>query len=284
MKVSVAIPCYNGAHYISETIESVLRQSRPADEVLVIDDGSTDESASLIQLYPVTLIRHAKNLGLSAARNTAMNTASGDILAFIDVDAQADREWLHGLLNGYTHSDIGGVGGAGIEACEYSLSDRWRHRHASQNHGERPKDQVDFLYGLNMSFRREALRQVGGFCLTLRTNAEDMDMGFRLTQAGYRLVYRPEARVYHQRTDDRDSLRRTIYNWYFWAFLVKHKNRRNPWTLALGTLRRLLWSDLWPDLLVERNLKMAALDFEMALIKLKAVYAASQSEHIKRPW
>lgn len=297
MQVSVAIPCYNGARFVGATIESVLGQTHPADEILVIDDGSRDDSAAIVRQYTarhrVTLIPHGQNQGLAAARNTAIDAARGEILAFIDVDAQADSQWLARLLAGYardclqaeaTHSDrgpgddaeIGGVGGAGIEAAGNSLADRWRHRYASQHHGEHAKERVDFLFGLNMSYRRSALQAVGGFSPTLRTNAEDMDMGYRLNRAGYRLVYRPDARVFHQRTDDLSSLRKTIYNWYFWAYVVKHKNGHNPWMLGLGTLRRLLWRDTLRDLLHHRQVRLAALSVEMSWIKLRALYAAAQ--------
>jgi glycosyltransferase involved in cell wall biosynthesis len=281
MQVSVAVPCYNGVKYIEQCLDALLIQSRPADEIIVVDDGSTDGSSAVIQRYPVTLIQHKKNLGLAEARNTAIHVAKGDIIAFVDVDAVADPDWLRILLEGYTHPEIAGVGGAGIEVRIFSPADRWRKRHASQNHGNKPKESVDFLYGLNMSFCRDALNRVGGFCPTLRTNAEDMDMGFRLTQCGYRLVYQPDARVYHQRIDDLVSLQRTIYDWYFWAFLVRRKNRRAPWSLLLGTFRRLLWSDTWPDLFLERDWEMTRINLHMFATKLKAIIAAMKVDEIK---
>ena len=271
MKATVAIPCYNGARYIGPVIESVLAQSHIPDEVLVIDDGSTDASAEIVGQYPVKLIRHAVNCGLATARNTAIQHAGSEILAFIDADAIADPQWLATLLQGYTTAAVSGVGGQGIEANIHTAADRWRQVHARQGHGIRPRSKVDFLSGLNMSFRREALSAVGGFRTVLRTNAEDMDMGYRLNDGGFTLVYMPNARVYHQRQDTVESLRRTMYNWYYWAFVVKRANGRNPWSLAVGTLRRVLWSDTWPDLIVRRDLALAKLDIELAGVKLKAI-------------
>ncbi len=277
MKVSVAIPCYNGAAYLANTLEAVLAQTRPPDEVLVIDDGSTDQSAQIGAHYPVRLIQHSQNLGLSAGRNSAIEAATGEILAFVDVDATADSTWLETLLAEYTDASVMGVGGAGIESNIHSTVDRWRQLHASQHHGQKRLERVDFLFGLNMSFRREALLRVGKFDTRLRTNAEDMDMGYRLNDAGYRLVYQPQARVYHQRRDSLDSLKRAIYHWYYWAFLIKKKNGRQPWSLAAGTLRRLLWSDTWPDLLLQRSLHLSHLNLLMAAVKTRALMAAAQA-------
>lgn len=98
--VSVIIPCYNGRKYIAATIESVLAQSEPVKEVIVVDDGSTDDSAAIVRQYveggakavaatPVVLIQQA-NAGESRARNVAIERASGEFVAFLD----ADDLWL----------------------------------------------------------------------------------------------------------------------------------------------------------------------------------------------
>ena len=276
MHVTVAIPCYNGAHYLEQTIQSVLAQQRRADEVLVVDDGSTDGSAAIAVRYPVRLVSHPTNLGLSSVRNTAITETTGDILAFIDVDALAHPAWLGTLLENYTHGDVSGVGGPGVESNIQNSVDRWRQIHAAQGYGNKRLPNAPHLFGLNMSFRTDALRAVGGFDTNLRTNAEDMDIGYRLNDRGYRLVYHPDALVYHQRQDDLESMRKTIYRWYYWAFVVKRKNGRNPWTLAVGTLRRLLWTDTVPDLFVRRDGGLVVLDVQMALVKTSALYAASR--------
>ena len=276
MHVTVAIPCYNGARYLEQTIKSVLTQQRPAEEILVIDDGSTDESAAIAARHPVRLVSHSTNRGLSAVRNTAISESVGDILAFIDVDAVAHPLWLETLHTSYTDGGVSGAGGPGIESNIQNKADRWRQLHAMQGHGDRPLHHAPYLFGLNMSFRVDALRKVGGFDANLRTNAEDMDIGYRLNDAGCRLVYRPDAIVYHQRQDDLNSLRQAMYRWYYWAFVVKRKNGRNPWTLAAGTLRRLFWTDTLPDLLYRRDWDLVKLDFEMALVKARALYATSR--------
>ncbi len=89
--ISVVIPCYNAAHFLRATIESILQQTRPATEVIVVDDGSTDDSARIAASFgpPVRVIRQ-ENQGESAARNRGIEAATGDWVAFLD----ADDLWL----------------------------------------------------------------------------------------------------------------------------------------------------------------------------------------------
>ena len=89
--ISVIIPTYNRAHTLKRALDSVLAQTRPADEIIVVDDGSSDDTEQLIQQhYPqVTYIKQA-NQGVSAARNRAIEIATGEWLALLD----SDDEWL----------------------------------------------------------------------------------------------------------------------------------------------------------------------------------------------
>lgn len=275
MKVTVAIPCYNGASYIGAVVESVLSQTWPPDEVLVVDDGSTDESVEIIRQYPVHLIRHSGNQGVATSRNSAIEASTGEVIVFIDADAVADPSLLAVLLSGYDDPRVAGVGGQGIEANIHSLADRWRARHANQSHGNVARD-VEFLFGLCMSFRMRALREIGGFNPAFRTNAEDMDVSLRLRKAGYRLRYLPDAKVYHQRSDDEASLKRTVAAWYNAAYRARWVNNAQPWRLFAGGLRRLITEPL-SDLVLARDIEMARLSWQMGWSRLKAVWRADRA-------
>ncbi|MBN1641298.1 MAG: glycosyltransferase [Anaerolineae bacterium] len=274
MRVTVAIPCYNGARYVARAIESVLKQTRPPDEILVVDDGSTDDSAAIIRRYPVRLVQHERNLGLSNARNTAIEQATGDVLVYVDVDAMADRSLVETLLGSYDAPDVAGVGGQGIESNVHSIADRWRVAHATQSHGARARE-VWFLYGLCMSWRLDCLREVGGFDASLRTNGEDVDMGLRMRAAGYRMRYLPAARVYHQRTDDVASLTRTMVAWCVAAYVVRRRNRAQPWRSFVRTAYRLTFDPL-SDLIVRRDLALAVLSWRITRAKLRGLWRAAR--------
>jgi len=95
MLISVIIPAYNAAPYLERAIHSVLVQIRPADEIIVVDDGSTDNTIEITARFggKLKLIRQA-NAGVSAARNMGIRAAKGDWIAFLD----ADDEWLPNRL------------------------------------------------------------------------------------------------------------------------------------------------------------------------------------------
>ena len=102
LAVSVIIPTYNRVHCVGEAIESVLAQDPPADEVIVVDDGSTDNTADVLAAYGNRItVLHQVNAGAAAARNTGIKHAGSDWVAFLD----SDDLWLPGRLAAL-HSDL----------------------------------------------------------------------------------------------------------------------------------------------------------------------------------
>jgi len=106
MKISVVIPCYNAAPYLGEALDSVLGQTYAAEEVIVVDDGSTDESAAIAEAYgpPVRVIRQ-ENQGESVARNKAMDLAKGDWIALLDADDRWELSKLEKQVNAFISSN-----------------------------------------------------------------------------------------------------------------------------------------------------------------------------------
>jgi glycosyltransferase involved in cell wall biosynthesis len=84
-RVTVIVPVYNGAAHLAETLASIAAQTRAPDELLVVDDGSTDDSAAIAEAAGATVIRRP-NGGASAARNTGLDHATGDFVVFADAD------------------------------------------------------------------------------------------------------------------------------------------------------------------------------------------------------
>ena len=92
--VSVVIPCFNQGHFLNEALESVLAQTRPADEVVVVDDGSTDNTSAVVRRFPSIRCIRQPNRGLASARNTGLRHTSCDYLVFLDAD---DRLWRNAI-------------------------------------------------------------------------------------------------------------------------------------------------------------------------------------------
>ena len=283
VKVSLLVPCYNQARHIGGVIKAVQAQTRPPDEVIIVDDASTDDSLRVIAQFPVTLQQHKNNLGPAAARNTALKVATGDILLYLDADAYPRPGLIEKMILAYQALDIqtlrtlGGIGGRGLEVHPKSLADRWRALHASQNFGTSYKKQVPFLFGLCASYRRDVLEEVGGFDDAFPINAgEDFELGYRMRKAGYHLHYDPALVVEHYHADTLESLMRNQANWYYWGYIAKRKNHAHPWTLWAGALKR-LFSQTLSDLFLHQDGKLAHLSLDIFSSRLSALYKATFS-------
>lgn len=274
MTITVAIPCFNGEKFIGNTIESVLAQTQKPDYIFVIDDGSTDNSYTIISKYPVQVIRHTQNLGLAAARNTALYNTETELILFVDADAYASPELIETITKIFEIGAYAGVGGRGIEQQIITIEDFWRSLHAAQSYGKKFKDDCEYLYGLCMAYRVNILKEVGGFDPIYRTNAEDVDIGLKLTNKGYKLAYTPNAIVYHQRQDNLHTLRKAMYSWYFWGYISRFKNRRKPWRLFAGVIKRFLFYDLAKDIFKDNSEKLIKLDILMFYSRMQALYDA----------
>ena len=87
LRVTAIVPCYNSARYLAESLASALQQDRPPDEVVIVDDGSTDDSASIAAGFgPRVRCARQEHLGISAARNHGIALSTGDVIAFLDAD------------------------------------------------------------------------------------------------------------------------------------------------------------------------------------------------------
>ena len=284
--VTVAVPCYNGDKFLSENLSSIISQTRKPDEIFLIDDGSTDRSVEIAKSFPdVKIVQHQSNKGLAAARNTAIINASGDILIYLDADTKADVKLIENILKEYSEDEIAGVGGREMKMNNYSqintrnIYNHWRNLHASQSFGESRIIGVNMLWGLCSSYRKKILQMVGGFDPVYKTNGEDVDIGIKITRLGLKLVYTPNAIVYHGRSDDFDSLKKMLYQWHFWGYIAKIRNNYPAFFPHLRIIISNLIKNISYDLIVQKNPYLAFLSLKAAGIKLKATFNALLSRH-----
>jgi GT2 family glycosyltransferase len=203
------------AKFLPRSIESLLAQTLTPAEILVIDDGSKDDSAKIASSYPhVTVVRHEINRGLAAARNTAFRAARSEFVASLDADCKAEPDWLEKLAPHLRRSTVAGAGGFLLEGMQISIADRWRRAHMAQEWGNLLLQNPKFLFGCNNIFRREAVLGVGGYDERMRTNGEDCDLCRRLYANNWELIYDPMARATHLRRDTIKSILDAYWRWW----------------------------------------------------------------------
>src|SRR5262249_45447240 len=162
---------------------------------IVVDDGSTDETAAIPSRCRARVIR-TENSGLSAARNTGLEAATGEIVAYIDDDAYPDREWVKRLVMAFQSHDYAGVGGPNVPQPWSSLTAECvAHAPGGPIHVLLSDSEAEHIPGCNMAFRRSRLLEIGGFDPQFRVAGDDVDVCWRVHQQGWRLGFSPTATV-----------------------------------------------------------------------------------------
>lgn len=201
-KISVVICTYNGSRTIRRTLESVQKLAYPDYEVIVVDDGSSDATPDVVADYDVRQIRLAQNAGLAHARNVGMEAATGEIVAYLDDDAYPDAHWLSYLADGFAAASHAAVGGPNIPPDDAGLVARCvASAPGGPAHVLISDEEAEHLPGCNLAIRRQALRAIGGFDPRFRAAGDDVDVCWRLREAGWTLGFHPAAMVWHHRRD-----------------------------------------------------------------------------------
>jgi O-antigen biosynthesis protein len=196
---SVIVCSYNGSATIKDTMEGLMRLKYPNYEVIVVNDGSKDNLVEIVSRYPVKLIT-TTNCGLSSARNTGMYNAKGEILAYIDDDAYPDEHWLHYLAYAYNNSTHGAMGGPNIIPAEDGpIATCVANAPGGPVHVLETDEIAEHVPGCNLSVRKDVLMKIGGFDPIYRCAGDDVDVCWRIQEAGYTIGFHPSALVWHHR-------------------------------------------------------------------------------------
>ena len=201
MSISVVIPAYNAAPFLAETLESVLSQSHPASEVLVIDDGSKDETAEVANQFSqrVTVIRQA-NAGLPATRNVGVQNSKGEWIAFVDADDLWRRDKLELQMKALASMPTADVCySTHVDFEETGTTKRFRKPWPAPDASE-IKDALyqhtSFLPSTAV-IRKSMFLAVGGSDPLLKIG-EDWDLWLRMLHSGAQFVNCPEPLVFRR--------------------------------------------------------------------------------------
>jgi GT2 family glycosyltransferase len=198
-RISVVICSYNGAGTIRQALEHVQRVDYPDYEVVVVDDGSTDDTAAIAAEFDVRLIRTA-NHGLSSARNTGRNAATGEIIAYLDDDAYPDPHYLYYLAHAFTKFGFAAVGGPNLApAGDGDTAEAVANAPGGPLHVLTGDMVAEHIPGCNFAVRRDRLEAIGGFDPTFRVAGDDVDVCWRLQEAGGQIGFHHAALVWHHR-------------------------------------------------------------------------------------
>jgi glycosyltransferase involved in cell wall biosynthesis len=191
MHLSVIIPVYNNPQDLRECLSALIASSCPGSEIIVVDDASTDDTPSVAAQMGVRVLRLAKNSGPAAARNYGARHALGDILFFVDADVVVAPGAVSRVLAVFTeHQDVAAVFGSyDAQPQAKGVVSRYRNLLHHFVHQNGNPEASTFWAGCG-AIRRSVFQELGGFDAQRfpRPSIEDIELGYRLRQAGHRIL------------------------------------------------------------------------------------------------
>ena len=228
--VTVVVPAFNEAAGIAATVRSLAASDYPILQIIVVDDGSTDATAEIVQslaLPNVSLVRQP-NAGKPAALNAGVAYARYGVVVLVDGDTVFERGTLRALVAPFADPQVGAVSGNTKVGNRRGVIGRWQH--------------IEYVIGFNLdrrmfdvlrcmptvpgaigAFRRDVLAQVGG--VSDDTLAEDTDLTMAICRAGWRVVYAPDARAWTEAPVTIGQLWRQRYRWCYGTMQAMWKHR-----------------------------------------------------------
>ncbi|GMU53830.1 MAG: glycosyl transferase [Candidatus Xenobia bacterium] len=258
--ISIIVPAYRSQQLVGRCLRSLAAQSRSDFEVIVVDDGSPDGTLEAARHAVAgdprfAVLSRPRRGGAAAARNTALAHSRGEWLAFIDADSWAEPDWLERLLAPLEAGQADCVGGPDLVPADDPLVSRcvgWSVDSPLATGGLRwgSTRLVRYLPGTgNMALARTFYQRVGGFDERFHDAGEDKEWLFRVARAGARMLYLPEAPVWHHRATSVLTHARKIF--------------------AYGVRRVDIWR-CWPDSFEWPHLAPAALCAGLGLMAVSA--------------
>ena len=220
MKVSVVIITRNEEKYMKDLLDSLVTQTIMPHEIIIVDAESTDKTQRIVRRYmrKYDFIKLYIQPGTRGeGRNYGAKKATGDVIAFIDADCIANAFWIQEVIEGMKKADV--VAGQSVRLGYEAFSDLQR---VGIIHNG-----VDVTYpSCNLAYSKKVFKKIKGFDPWFK-EAEEVDLNFRAVDAGYKLIYMPEAIVYHR---VRESIRGFIKQSFWYGF------GRKELTLKHGSL------------------------------------------------
>lgn len=232
MPVSVIIPAYNAARTLPQTLAALNHAQPPAHEVLVVDDGSMDETAQIAQDAGARVIRLENNNGAAAAKNRGAENARGDILFFTDADIVPPRDAIETIQNALRDGQTNGIVGVLDEDIPHTnwssqFKNLWMNFTYARFAG---MERIGLFYTSVAVMRREVFLKMGGFDENYRgaSIAEDTEFGQRAWGRGVHIRLEPNLRVVHLKAYSIRSVLREDFKRAYALTLMRLRKRGEP--------------------------------------------------------
>ena len=236
--ISIIVPAYNAAQTLPVCLAALQRQTQPSDEIIVVNDGSQDQTAQVPREFGALLLEQPHQ-GPAAARNLGLRQANGDIVLLTDADCEPEPTWVAEMIRPFADPRVMGVKGS------YRTHQQARVARLAQCEFEERYDMlerlptIDFIDSHAAAFRTSVLRESGGFDPAFsQANNEDVDLSYRLAEKGLKLVFNRQAVVYHRHPAT-------------WGAYLRLKIKRGYWRMVVYRLhpRKALRDSYTPQLL-----------------------------------
>jgi glycosyltransferase involved in cell wall biosynthesis len=230
--ISVIVCAYNESRMLPACLFSLLAQSRPPDEIIVVDNASTDGTGAVARAIPGVRVIDEPRKGLVIAREAARRAAMGDVLAYIDAECRVPLQWLErverrfegreglaGVTGPYRFYDWDRLGRGLIRAYDMLVAPA---THTLVHHA---LGIGAILYGGNFAVRRDVLARIGGFDCRIEFHGEDTNLGRRLTPHGS-IEVRSDCWVWTSARRYRAMGKRRVFGLYvrnFWSEILRHR-------------------------------------------------------------
>ncbi len=228
MKVSVVVPVFNGQETIAACLDSLLAQKPHGNEldIVVVDDASRDRTVQIVSGYSgVRILSQPRNAGPAAARNRGAREAAGDVVLFTDADCVPGEAWVSEMVGSFIRdSSVTGVKGI-YRTKQHEVTARFVQLEFDFKY-ERMKrrDTIAFIDTYSAGYRRDVFLEAGGFDTGFPVaSTEDIDLSFRLAAKGHRLVFNPNAYVYHKHPTSWVEFLRRKFKYAYWGAVVMRR-------------------------------------------------------------
>lgn len=221
VKISIIIPVYNSAATIRACLDAISIQSYSPDsyEIIVVDNGSKDDTVKIATDYPVTILSKPDGT-ISSVRNFGASNANGEILAFIDSDCVVGVDWLNEVVKAIKPSNVGAAGSGYLTPINYTWVEK-----AWLLELEGSPFFTESLPGGNTAVKTNVFSEIGGFDEDL-TTSEDWDLCARIVEAGYDIVYSPAIKNVH--LGNSKSIKQLVAKEYWYGKNILDHAKKNP--------------------------------------------------------